>query len=192
MKLKSIVTICFILCVCISKAQWEVGLGAGIGLPLTGYSEVVKTGWLLNAEGKYRFQSNWAVGMKTQFARLQKDKDPNDAFQNARITVAPLLFVAEYGRFSKGSLQPYATGGLGISFFSVNYDTTPTEGTSEFNVSFTMMPQLGLRYAASPNVYPFIESGLVLLADGPPIGFPKGEKMTGYGFINLGVHYQFN
>lgn len=191
MNRKSIITICFVLCLGVCRAQWEVGLGVGIGLPITGYKEVVKTGWLLNAEGKYRFKSNWAVGIKTQFTRLQKDKDPNDAFQDARITVAPLLFTAEYGGFSKGNLQPYVGGGLGISFFSVNYETTPTEGTSEFNVSFTMMPQVGLRYAASQNLYPFIESGLVLLADGPPIGFPKGEQLTGYGFINLGVHYQF-
>src|SRR5215510_5891683 len=101
-------TIVFLAVAFFAKAQWEVGFGAGIALPVTGYSKVLKDGWLLNAEGKYRFgKGNFAVGMKTHFTRLQNDKDPNDAFQNARITVAPVLFTAEYGGFSKGNFQPY-------------------------------------------------------------------------------------
>jgi hypothetical protein len=47
------------------------------------------------------------------------------------------------------------------------------------NVSFTMMPLVGFRYKASDHLYPFLESGFVILADGPPIGFPMGEKATG-------------
>ena len=74
-------------------------------MPITGYKQVVKTGWLMSAEGKYRFKSNFAVGMKTQFARLQKDKDPNDGFQQARMTITPVIFTAEYGWF-KSTLQP--------------------------------------------------------------------------------------
>jgi opacity protein-like surface antigen len=174
------------------KAQWKVGAGAGVALPITGYEEVLKSGWLLNGEGKYRFGSgNFAVGMKTHFTRLQKDKNPADTFQNARMTIAPILFTAEYSIPVKGSIQPYITGGLGLTLFSLNYDTSPTTGTSVFNVSFTMMPLVGVRYALSQNVYPFIESGLVLLADGPPIGFPKGEKMTGYNSIIAGIQYRF-
>ena len=190
MKLKSIFAICLLLSASFSYAQWEVGLGGGVAIPITGYKEIVKTGWLLSAEGKYRFKSNFAVGMKTQFARLQKDKDPNDAFQQARMTIAPVIFIAEYA-WTKSTLQPYLTGGLGITFFNINYETAPTQGTSINNVSFTMMPLVGLRYPASNNVFIFLESGMQLIADGPPIGFPKGEKMTGYGFISTGIHYRF-
>jgi len=129
----------------------------------------------MSAEGKYRFKSNFAVGMKTQFARLQKDKDPNDGFQQARMTITPVIFTAEYGWF-KSTLQPYVTGGLGITFFNINYETSPAQGTSINNVIFTMMPLVGLRYAASTNVFIFLESGMQLIADGPPIGFPKSEK----------------
>jgi len=193
--MKLIITICFILYACISQAQWEVNLGAGAGLPITGYSKVIKTGWLLEAEGKYRLKKNFALGINTQFTRLQKDKNPNDAFLQARMTIAPLLFIAEYGEFVKGKIQPYLTGGLGISFFSINYEDSlvqwTSQGTSISNVSFTMMPQIGFRMAVSKKVYPFLESGLILLMDGPPIGFPKGEKVTGYGFITAGVHYKF-
>jgi len=172
-------------------SQWETGAGLGISLPITAYGEVLKTGWLINADGRYRFKKgNFAIGMKAQFVRLQKDKDPSDVFQNARMTIAPLIFTAEYSA-TKGKLQPYVTGGLGITFFNLNYDTSPTAGESVNNVSFTMMPSIGFRYAGTGNIYPFIESGLVLLADGPPIGFPKGGQMTGYTGIVAGVCYRF-
>src|SRR5215471_12073953 len=88
-------------------SQWELSIGPGVAFPITGYGEVVKTGWLLEAEGKYRLKKNFALGLKTQFTRLQKDKNANDAFQQARMTVAPLLFTAEYGDFVKGNIQPY-------------------------------------------------------------------------------------
>jgi opacity protein-like surface antigen len=192
MTLKLLFTVTLLTISFFLYAQWEVGLGVGIGLPVTGYKEVLKSGWLLNAEGKYRFvKGNFAIGMKTHFTRLQKDKNPNDAFQNARMTVAPVLFTAEYGIPCNGKFQPYVTGGLGITLFSLNYDISPTQGKSIFNVSFTMMPLAGLRYAASKNIYLFIESGLVLLADGPPIGFPKAAKMTGFNGIVAGLQYRF-
>jgi hypothetical protein len=191
MKLKVFIAVVFIL---VSKnifSQWETGAGLGISLPITGYGKVLKTGWLLNADGRYRFKKgNFAIGMKAQFVRLQKDKNPSDAFQNARMTIAPLIFTAEYSAV-KGKFQPYLTGGLGITFFNLNYDVAPTDGKTVFNVSFTMMPMVGFRYAASKNIYPFIESGFVLIADGPPIGFPKSDKLTGYSAITGGVCYRF-
>ena len=174
------------------NAQWEVGLGAGTALPVTGYKEVLKPGWLLDAAGQYRLKSGkLSLGMKAHLTRLQKDNNPNDQFQNARMTIAPLLFTAEWTISTKGNLQPYLTGGLGISFFNFNYEISPGDGKTIFNVSFTMMPQAGLRYKASEHVFPFIEWGLVLLADGPPIGFPKSSEITGYNAITAGVAYRF-
>lgn len=172
-------------------AQWEAGIGAGVALPITGYKEVLKSGWLMSGEGKYRLKENFALGLNVHYTRLQEDNNPNDTFLNARMTLAPVLFTAEYNFTVSGKFQPYVTGGLGISFFNLNYDISPTAGRSESNVSFTMMPLIGLRYKASPRIYPFIESGLVLIADGPPIGFPKGEQMTGYNSILAGIHYKF-
>jgi opacity protein-like surface antigen len=169
-----------------------LGFGPGIGLPVTGYQEVLKSGWLLNAEGKCRFKKgNFAVGLKTQFARLQKDKNPADSFENARMTIAPILVIVEYRIPVKGKLEPYVAAGLGVSLFSLNYDTSPTTGQSVFNVSFTMAPLIGVNYNVSRNIYPFVEWGLVLLSDGPPIGFPKADRMTGYHSIVVGVKYRF-
>src|SRR5688572_12517356 len=140
------------------NAQWELDLGAGIGAPITGYGEVLKNGWLIKAGGRYRLgKGNFALGMQMHYTRLQKDKNPNDAFQNARMTLAPILFTAEYTISTKGNLQPYITGGLGLTLFSLNYDISPTAGESVFNVSFSMMPQVGLRYKASEHVYIFAD-----------------------------------
>jgi hypothetical protein len=176
----------------LSYAQWEAGIGAGLAIPVTGYGGVLKSGWSLNGEGKYRLgKGNFAIGGKAHFTRLQKDKNPNDAFQNARMTVAPLLFTAAYGANGKARVQPYVTAGLGITFFNLNYDVSPTDGKTVFNVSFTMMPLIGFRYAATPRLYPFIESGFILIADGPPIGFPKADKITGYNSLLAGVQYRF-
>ena len=173
-------------------AQWEAGIGAGIALPITGYKEVLKSGWLLSGKGQYRLgKGNFAVGAIVHFTRLQKDNNPNDTFQNARMTIAPVLFTTEYAFMVKGKIQPYVTGGLGISFFNLNYDISPVEGRTVSNVSFTMMPLVGIRYEASPRIYPFIESGWVLIADGPPMGFPKSGQLTGYNSILAGVHYKF-
>ncbi len=192
MKIKLVITLLLLCTSIITNAQWEAGLGAGLGVPVTGYKEVLESGWLLNAEGKYRFgNGNFAVGMETHFTRLQKDNNPGDAFQNARMTIAPLLFTAEWSIPTRGTLEPYLTGGLGITFFNFNYDTSPTEGETVNNVSFTVMPQAGLRYAASKNLFPFVEAGLVMLADGPPVGFPKGSQMTGYSAITAGISYRF-
>jgi opacity protein-like surface antigen len=173
-------------------AQWELGFGPGVSLPITGYKEVLKSGWLLNAEGKCRFKKgNFAVGLKAQFVRLQKDGDYTDSFQNARMTIAPILLIVEYRIKTNGKLEPYISGGFGVSLFSLNYDTSPTAGTSDFNVSFSMAPVVGVNYNVSKNIYPFAEWSLVLLTDGPPIGFPKSDKMTGYNSIVAGVKYRF-
>ena len=192
--MKQKVLIAFV-CILFSKnifGQWETGAGAGISLPITGYGEVLKTGWLLDVNGRYRFKKgNFATGIKAQFVRLQKDKNSSDQFQNARMTIAPLIFTAEYCP-AKGKFEPYATGGLGITFFSFHYETSSTDGKSLNNVSFTMMPSLGFRYGITKNIYPYVEWDLVLLADGPPIGFPISTKMTGYNAFVGGICYRFN
>src|SRR5690242_7226559 len=95
-------------------AQWQVDGGTGVSVPITGYGKVVKTGALIfNTGGQYRFKSGLAVGMKIQMARFAKDNNAADSFYNAKITVAPILFTAEYTLNRSKNFQPYITGGLG-------------------------------------------------------------------------------
>ena len=88
-------------------------------------------------------------------------------------------------------VQPYVSAGLGISYYNVNYDTSPTTGETIDNVSFTMMPLVGLKWAATPKLFPYLEVALILVADGPPAGFPESNKMTGYYGISAGLAYRF-
>ena len=189
---KWFVILAIILLCAKANAQWELGMGLGIPFPVTGYSKVVKPGWLPMIFGKYRFgKGNFATGMEIHLARFQRDKYPSDAFGNTRMTLAPIIFTAEYEASMKNKLRPYVKGGLGLTLFSIDYDENASTHRSIFNLSFTMSPEIGLRYAASRHIQTFVGSNLVLLADGPPMGFPKGEKVTGYASIIAGTSYRF-
>lgn len=195
MKTKFWATGLFLVFTLAAKAQWGIGAGIGPSYPITGYKEVVKPGMTifdLNAK-RYLGQGSLAVGAKVQMARFAKDKNPDDAFHDVKLTVAPVIFTADYTFNRSGKLQPYLTAGLGLSFFAVSYNQSPNtiDDESTFNVSFTMMPQIGFRYSASEHLFPFIEGGIVMIADGPPVGFPEGEKLTGYQFACLGLEYKF-
>lgn len=176
-----------------AHAQLEFGTGIGNALPITGYRQVLKNGWLVTAEAKHRLRNeNFAIGAEVHFARLQKDRKSSDAFQNARMIIVPLIFSAEYETNYRGILRPFVSAGIGISLFNLNYDTSPALGNSLTNVSFTMSPQAGIRYALSKNLVPFFKASMVLIADGPPQGFPKGEKLTGYNAFLIGLNYNLN
>ena len=194
MRFKKLILLCVVFFSTRVIAQWQVDAGAGVSFPITGYGKVVKTGFVIfNADGQYRFKSGLAVGMKIQMARFAKDNNPTDSFYEAKITVAPVIFTAEYSLNRSKNFQPYIAGGLGLSFFAVSYNSSPTaiDDKQISNVSFTMMPLFGFRYKANDHLFPFVESGFVILADGPPIGFPKGEKVTGYNFVSGGLQYRF-
>jgi hypothetical protein len=191
MKKWFIILVVFLLCRQ-AGAQWELGMGVGIPFPITSYAKVVKPGWLPMVFGKYRFgNGSFATGMEIHLARLQRDRDPTDAFGNTRMTLAPVIFTAEYEAFMKNRLRPYIKGGLGLALFTIDYDEGASAHRSIFNLSFTMSPEIGLRYAASSHFQTFIGSNLVLLADGPPVGFPQGNKITGYASIIAGTSYRF-
>ena len=165
-------------------------MNIGLELPLTRYKGVFKEGWLLSSKGKYRTSNRaFAFGAKAHFTRFQKDKNSADAFENARMTLAPLLFTAEYQPLLNSNIKPYFGGGVGLTFYNLNYDVSPTEGKTLFNVSFTMAPFAGIRFKASEYIYPFVESSYILLADGPPKGFPKADKLTGYSGLKGGLRF---
>src|SRR4029078_3019491 len=120
-----------------SYAQWELAAGVGDALPITGYREVLKKGWLLSAEAKHRFgKGNFALGAESHFVRLQKDKNSSDAFGNARMTIVPLVFSAEYETaLINNKWKPFVSGGLGITVFNLNYDSGPFQQNAYTNGS---------------------------------------------------------
>jgi len=195
MKTKILVTLICISISLVANAQWSVGAGLGPSFPVTGYGQVVETGvQIFNLQGKHTLgKGKLLLGADIQMARFSEDKNPTDAYYESKLTVAPVIFTLDYQMNLSHKLQPYITYGLGLSFFVFSYTSSPTEidDQSIFNVSFSMMPALGLKYQASSHLYPFVETGLVLLMDGPPVGFPEGEHVTGYEFVTIGLMYKF-
>ena len=72
-----------------------------------------------------------------------------------------------------------------------SYDVTATFGESVFNVSFSLMPRIGLRMPVTNKLYPFIELNWPIVMDGPPQGVSKSDKATGYVGIAGGAAYRF-
>lgn len=196
MKRIHLLTMALIAMTTIAHAQWTLGVGTGPAFPITGYAEVVEPGMnIFNLQGNQQVKSGpIRLGMNIQMARFAKDKNPEDAFYEAKITVAPVLFTIDYTFCHDCDWQPYLSAGIGLSFYVVSYNSSPDtiDDQSDFNTNFTMMPKAGLRYRASDHLYPFIETGLVTLMDGPPVGFPEGYNVTGYQFVALGVSYTFD
>ena len=196
MKTRLLVIVYFLSMGVVLHAQWNVGAGVGLSLPITGYGKVVEPGMtVFNLDGNHSLgKGHLAVGMKIQMSRFSEDANPDDAYYEAKLTVAPVLFTLDYIMLTEGKLQPYLTGGLGLSFFVVSYNSSPTviDDQSIFNVSFTMMPVAGLKYKANDHLYPFLETGGVFIMDGPPVGFPEGYNVTGYQFISAGIKYRLD
>ena len=122
------------------------------------------------------------------WGRMHKDENVSDTFTNPRLDQVPILVTGEY-EFSGNKLVPYAGLGLGVSLYNLSYDLTPTSGRTVNNVSFSMMPRLGLRLALNKKVNPFLEANAPLVMDGPPVGVSKGEKLTGYVGVAAGVAF---
>ena len=192
MQLKKLITLLPFFVFTRAFSQWEVSGGGGVAVPITGYGKVVRSGYAFNLDGRYRLKPHLATGMRLQVARFARDKNPTDQFHGAKLTVVPVVFNLEYS-FGAGKLKPYLSGGVGISFFvlSDNSSATAIDDKEIFNVSFTMAPLAGIRYSPHHHLYACLESGFAILADGPPVGFPMGEKVTGHHFIAVGVGYKF-
>jgi opacity protein-like surface antigen len=185
-----------------SSAQWEVGANFSLALPITGYGEVFKLGHGFGVEGKYHFRRGFGVGFESGFARFTKTKELSIPVNEPKITVIPIIFTAEYELNNNGFVRPFFSGGLGLSIYTFSYYTDdPVDSENRANVSFTMSPQAGVRFAFTKNVMYYIKGSYVLLMDGPPVvmednavlfTFPKSDQATGYAGISFGFNYRFN
>jgi len=182
-------------------AQWSVGIEYNMAFPITGYGEVFKNGFNFNAEGKYHFKKGWAAGFQMGTARFTKFKEGSLPIKDPKLTVTPLIFTGEY-EFNGDDVRPFVAAGLGLSIFSLSYYVNdPVLRTSETNVSFTMSPQIGVRFWFSKNMMTYLKGSYVILTDGPPvikdengqiITFPESDKATGYFGFAFGLSYRFN
>ena len=183
-----------------SVAQWGVALEYNLAFPITGYGEVFGNGFNFNAEGKYHFQKGWGAGFQMGTARFTKFEEGSLPLYDAKLTVVPLIFTGEYEFNRDDVIRPYVAAGLGVSIFSFSYYIDdPVLSTSETNVSFTMSPQIGVRFWFSKNMMTYFKGSYIILTDGPPvimesnppITFPESDKATGYAGIAFGLSYRF-
>ena len=175
----------------IAPAQWSIQPGIGVANPITGYATIVRSGPLLQLDATRKLNNpHWELGLMLGWGRMHNDQERTDPFPNARLDQVPMLVFTNY-QFSGKKFFPYAGMGLGVSLYNLSYDPTPTTGETINNVSFSIMPRLGLRIPAGKKVYPFIEVNAPLVMDGPPIGVDKGEKITGYIGAAAGAAYHF-
>ena len=173
------------------QAQWELRPAIGISNPITGYKTITGSGVLYQLDATKRLNNKrWSVGLTLAWARMHNDNNESDKFNNTRLDQMPILATGEYELMTT-KLVPYVGLGLGISLYNLNYDVSPTEGETDFNASFSMMPRLGVKMQASEHWIPFLEVNSPFVMDGPPIGVDKGEKATGYVGVAVGAAYRF-
>ena len=173
-----------------------------MALPITGYGEVFKTGSNFNLEGKYHLNRGWAVGFQTGAARFANSKEGSIAVNDPKLTVVPLLFTGEYEASREKTIRPFFAAGLGLSIFTFSYFVdNPAHSTNETNASFTMSPQIGVRFFVTENAMSYLKGSYVFVMDGPPVitepslpvtTFPESDKATGYAGIAFGFSYRFN
>ena len=197
-----VISSCLFLLPLTSKAQWSVGVEYNMALPITGYGEVFKTGSNYNLEGKYHFNKGWGVGFQTGAARFANSKEGSIAVNNPKLTVVPLLFTGEYEASREKTIRPFFAAGLGLSIFTFSYYLdNPAQSTNETNASFTMSPQIGVRFFITKDTMTYLKGSYVFVMDGPPVitepslpisTFPESDKATGYAGIAFGFNYQFN
>lgn len=172
-------------------AQWEIRPGIGIANPITGYKTLTNSGVLYQLDVAKRLNNKrWSVGITLGWARLHNDNNESDQFINTRLDQMPIVLTGEYELLTK-KLVPYVGMGLGVSLYNFNYDVSPTEGETDFNASFSMMPRLGVRMQANEHWYPFLEVSSPLVMDGAPVGVDKADKLTGVVGVAIGAAYRF-
>jgi len=196
------IPLCLLLLPLTTYAQWSAGIEFNMALPITGYGEVFKTGSNFNLEGKYHFNKGWGVGFQTGAARFANSKEGFIAVNNPKLTVVPLLFIGEYEVSREKTIRPFFAAGLGLSIFTFSYHVdNPAQSTNETNASFTISPQIGVRFFITENTMSYLKGSYVFVMDGPPVitepslpvnTFPESDKATGYAGIEFGFSYRFN
>jgi hypothetical protein len=135
-------------------------------------------------------------------ARFTKFREGSLPLNDPKLTVVPLIFTGEYEFNRDDVVRMYIAAGLGVSMYTFSYYVdNPVLSTSETNASFTMSPQVGVRFWFSENMMSYLKGSYIILTDGPPvvmepgtapITFPESDKATGYGGIAFGLSYRFN
>ena len=172
-------------------AQWSLEGSIGLATPITGYSEMVGAGSILQFSITKRLaEERLGVGAQLAWARMHHDNSDRDKYQDTRIDQIPIFVYADY-ELTRGKWIPFIGLGLGVSLYDVELDTSRTEGDAEFNTSFSFIPKAGVRMEWKPWLFPFFEMNAPVVTDGPPPGVSGASQATGYFGVVAGIQYRF-
>ncbi len=181
--------------VCLSfncNAQWEGALSIGKPMPFSGYKGVIRGNRYLSIEAGHRFRNEaWALQLSLDWAKMHGDKNKADVFIHPKLDLISVGAGATYTFESINSIEPYAGAALGVTLYNFTYEPTVNSSRTITNASFSVLPLLGLQYRLTSSVAPFFQLKTVVLMDGPPQGFPKASKTTGYTAASIGLRYAF-
>src|SRR5688572_13044324 len=201
-KLFLVVTLGWVTLPGISNAQWDTGASFTFAFPMTSYEEVFKNGYGFSVDVRHYFGKGFGVGLETGFTRFVNVKDQTAINVNdPKITVVPIIFIAEYEMNRESFWRPFVAGGLGVSINTFSYyRDAPESSRNQVNAIFTLCPEAGVRFALNKQFMSHIKGNFVLLMDGAPVvmedgaviaSFPESDKITGYAGISLGFSYRF-
>lgn len=175
-----------------ATAQWEAGLGIGRPMPYSGYKGVIRGGRYLGLEALRHIKySSWSLQLALDWAKLREDKNKGDEFRQPKLDLISLGAGITYRFEPLEGVEPYAGVSLGATLYNFSHEPTSTTSRTTTNASFSLMPLVGVQYRLTSDVAPFFQLKSILVMDGPPQGFPKASKATGYTAGSLGLRYTF-
>ena len=141
----------------------------------------------------------WGVGFQTGAARFANSKEGISIARNdPKLTVVPLLFIAEYETKREGIVRPFFAAGLGISTYTFSYYVGPPKQNKHQLHDVATDRSTFLHYKKHDVVF----KGKLCFRDGwaarrlrPQFTcqiFPESDKATGYAGIAFGFSYRFN
>lgn len=105
------------------KAQFQVGGGLGLQIPVGDFSNGYHPGFNIGATGKYFLNENMAVGANLFFNFFNSDKYQDYAGNMWRNHVSITTFTGlfQYYFSTSGKLKPYAGSDLGFYFWRTRF-----------------------------------------------------------------------
>ena len=147
-KLQVIVVAIFCFVAFNANAQMSFGGTVGLAAPMGDFGTNLKTGFGINAIGKYSLADNMAVGFSVGYTSF------GTGSSDWSYGVIPLTGIFEYS-FGDGAFKPYVGTDLGLYMFRSKITITFLGSSSTSSSSdsyFGFAPTAGVMYAISDNL----------------------------------------
>ena len=158
----------------IAQAQINVGATIGVQIPTGNFGDGYKTGFGINAVGKYMLNENMAVGLNLGYSRF------GTGVTDFSSSMIPITGLFEY-HFGTENIKPYIGADLGLYDYMVKIKFLG-ESSSDSKIFFGFAPTAGVLYGLNDNLslcanlkYNYVTS--------------EGDAATWLG-INVGVVYK--